>query len=86
MKPQMTKTLDYYLSLSYTIETVYDDGAWVVWIKELEGCITQADAWEEVLPMIEEAKKLWLELAVERGRPIPEPSYHHAKQSSPVTF
>ena len=71
----MTKTLEYYLSLPYTIEVIPDpeDGGWVVQIKELEGCLTQADTWEEVLPMIEEAKMLWLEVALEHGHPIPEP-------------
>lgn len=33
----MTKTLDYYLSLPYTIEIIPDDGAWFVQIKELLG-------------------------------------------------
>jgi len=69
----MVRTLNEYLTLPYTIEVVHDDGAWVVWIKELEGCITQADTWQDVLPMIEDAKRLWIELAIERGRTIPEP-------------
>jgi predicted RNase H-like HicB family nuclease len=28
---------------------------------------------EDILPAIEDAKRLWLELALERVRPIPEP-------------
>jgi predicted RNase H-like HicB family nuclease len=35
--------------------------------------MTEVDEWDEVLPAIEEAKHLWIELALERGRPIPEP-------------
>lgn len=72
---RMNKTLDYYLSLPYTIEIIPDqeDGGWVVKIKELLGCITQADEWDEILPMIEDAKKLWLESALEDGVLIPEP-------------
>ncbi|MBN1963847.1 MAG: type II toxin-antitoxin system HicB family antitoxin [Anaerolineae bacterium] len=66
-------TLDYYLSLPYTIEVIPDDGAWFVQIKELPGCMTEADTWEEIPVAIAEAKHLWLELALERGRPIPEP-------------
>ena len=69
----MNKTLDYYLSLPYTIEVTPDDGAWFAQVKELPGCMTEVDTWEEILPAIEEAKYLWLELAFERGRPIPEP-------------
>ncbi|MDX1995244.1 MAG: type II toxin-antitoxin system HicB family antitoxin [bacterium] len=71
----MTKTLEYYLALPYTLEVIPDveDGGWVIKIKELPGCMTQADQWDEVLPMIEEAKRLWLEVALERGHTIPEP-------------
>ena len=65
--------LGHYLSLPYTIEVILDDGAWFVRVKELSGCMTEVDSWEEILPAIEEAKFLWLELALERGRPIPEP-------------
>lgn len=69
------KTLDYYLALPYTIEVVPDmeEGGWVMRVKELPGCLSQADRWEDVLPMIEEAKRLWLEVALEHGHTIPEP-------------
>ena len=50
-----------------------EDGGWVIKVKELPGCITQADEWDDVLPMIEEAKQLWLEVALEYGHTIPEP-------------
>jgi len=69
-----TKTLDYYLSLPYTLEIIPDDGAWFVQIKELKGCMTEVDEWEEILPMIEDAKRLWIEAALERGHAIPEPA------------
>ena len=69
------KTIAYYLSLPYTYEVIPDreEGGWFVKVKELPGCMTQAEAWEEVLPMIEEAKQLWLETALEYGHAIPEP-------------
>ncbi len=73
-----TKTLEYYLSLPYTIEIIPDEGAWFVQIKELLGCMTEVDTWEEILSAIEEAKRLWVELALERGRPIPEPQHARA--------
>ena len=69
----MSKPLEYYLGLPYTLEIIPDDGAWFVQIKELPGCMTEVDSWVEILPAIQEAKHLWLELALERGRPIPEP-------------
>jgi len=72
----MNKTIDYYLSLPYTLEIIPDaeQGGWFVKIKELKGCMTQADRWEDILPMIEEAKTLWLEVMLEAGEPIPEPT------------
>jgi predicted RNase H-like HicB family nuclease len=62
-----------YLSLPYTIEVIPDDGAWLARIKELPGCMTEVDAWEELLPAIEEALRLWIEVSLEHGDPIPEP-------------
>ena len=69
-------TLDYYLSLPYTIEIIPDkeDGGFVIKIKELRGCITQADTWDEVMPMIQDTMRLWLETAIEHGDDIPEPA------------
>ena len=71
----MTKALAYYLSLPYTIEIIPDveEGGYVACIKELPGCLTQADTWEELIRMIDEAKEGWLEVALEYGHPIPEP-------------
>jgi antitoxin HicB len=69
------KTLEYYLSLPYTIElTPDDDGYWFVQIPLLKGCISQGESREEALMMIDEAKQLWLETALEFGMPIPEPA------------
>jgi antitoxin HicB len=69
----MTKALQDYMTLPYIIEIIPDDGAWFVQIKELKGCMTQVDTWDDILPAIEDAKQLWLEVALERGREIPEP-------------
>ncbi len=69
----MIKTLNDYMAMPYTIEVIPDEGAWFVQIKELPGCMTEVDEWDEILPAIEDAKRLWLELALERGRPIPKP-------------
>ena len=69
----LTKSLDDYAALPYTIESVPDDGVWFVRIKELPGCATEVDTWEDILPAIEDAKNSWLEAALERGRAIPVP-------------
>ncbi len=71
----MNKTLEYYQSLPYTIElTLDDDGMWFAAIPLLKGCMTQGDSREDALIMLDEAKALWLETALEEGIPIPEPT------------
>lgn len=71
MKP---KTLEYYLSLPYTIMLIPDeDGVWFASIPLLKGCMTQGDSREDALIMLDEAKELWLETALESGVLIPEP-------------
>jgi antitoxin HicB len=67
------KDLAYYLALPYRMEIIPDNGAWFVSLKELKGCMTEVDEWEQILPAITEAKTLWLEVALETGMAIPEP-------------
>jgi antitoxin HicB len=73
---KMNKMIDDYMALPYTLEIIPDteQGGWFIKVKELRGCMTQADTWDEVLPMVEEAKRLWLEVALEYGDVIPEPA------------
>ena len=49
------------------------DGGYVAEVPELPGCVTQGETWQEVIEMIEDAKRLWLETALKRGKSIPEP-------------
>ncbi len=69
------KDLNYYMSLPYRFEVVPDkeDGGWVAHYPDLPGCITQADSWEELLSMLEDAKKSWLTAAIKDGIEIVEP-------------
>lgn len=70
----MNKDLEYYLSLPYPIELIPDeDGFWFAQIPLLSGCMTQGASREEALEMLDEAKILWLETALDRSIPIPEP-------------
>jgi antitoxin HicB len=70
----MNKTLDYYLSLPYPIELIPDeDGFWFAQIPLLEGCMTQGETREAALAMLDEAKELWLETALDENIAIPEP-------------
>ena len=65
---------DYYNSLSYKIVLERSpEGGYVAYLPELPGCITQGDTVEEALTMLEDAKKGWLELAIQEDWEIPEP-------------
>lgn len=71
------RTIEEYLSLPYTIEVQKDttDGytAYVARVVELPGCMTQAETFEELGEMIQDAMRAWIEVALEEGIPVPEP-------------
>ena len=68
------QSLDHYLSLPYTIEIVREDETtWFARVVELPGCMTEGDSPEDAVAMIRDAMAGWLELALEDGKPIPEP-------------
>jgi antitoxin HicB len=70
----MTKTPEDYLSLPYEIEVKRnEDGTYFARVKELPGCMTEADTFAEVEEMIRDAMAAWIEVALEEGIPIPEP-------------
>lgn len=67
------ETLDHYRGLPYTVEVRHDEDGWFARVIELPGCMTWADTFEELGPMIEDAKLGWIEDALENGDPVPEP-------------
>jgi len=66
-----------YLKLPYTIEVTRDESegytGWFAKVGELPGCMTQADTFDELGEMIEDAKRAWIESALEDGEEIPLP-------------
>ena len=71
----MKKTIDYYLSLPYRLEIVPDaeDSGYGARFPELPGCVTCAETIEDVVKNAEDAKRIWLETAIEDGTDIFEP-------------
>ncbi|GMB02272.1 type II toxin-antitoxin system HicB family antitoxin [Pelosinus sp. IPA-1] len=71
----MNKTFEYYMSLPYTV-MIYSspEGGFVSEIKELPGCLSQGETKEESLKMIEDAKRAWIDIALQDGDEIPEPT------------
>ena len=67
--------LNDYLKLSYRMEIVEDreEGGYVVSFPELKGCISTGDTIIEAIESAKDAKKAWLEAAIEDNYPIPLP-------------
>lgn len=72
----MRKTLDEYMAMAYRMEIVEDkyEGGFVVSYPELPGCLTCADTLGVAIANAIEAKRLWLEAALEDGIEIQEPN------------
>ena len=69
------KPLDYYLGREYPFQVIAsEDGGYVIRFPDLPGCITQAETPEEIGPMAEDARRVWIESAYADGEPIPEPT------------
>jgi predicted RNase H-like HicB family nuclease len=65
---------DYHINVFYSEE----DGAYVADIPDLESCSAFGSSAEEALAEVEQAKRAWLAVAREAGRPIPKPRYRPA--------
>lgn len=71
----MEKTVDYYMNLPYKIEIYpdYEEGGYTAAIPELPGCLTCSETLAEVCESIIDAKRTWIEAALEEHIPISEP-------------
>ena len=69
------RTLDEYMKLPYRMEIVPDpyEGGFVISFPDLPGCLTTGETIEEALKNAEDAKRTWLEAAIEDGTAIREP-------------
>ena len=71
----MMKTLNDYMAMSYRMEIVEDseEGGFVVSYPDLPGCLTCGNTIESAVANAIDAKKAWLETAIEEGIQIQEP-------------
>ena len=69
------KTFEEYLALPYKMELVpdMDEGGFVVSFPDLPGCLSSGETMEQAITNAEDAKKAWLEAALEDGIVINEP-------------
>ena len=83
----MLKDLNYYMNLPYSMIIEHDpSGGFIAYIPELEGCITQAESKEEIIGMLEDAKRNWLETSLEEGFYIPEPAVEDNNEAFKLTL
>ena len=70
------ETIEYYLRLPYRLEIITDpdEGGYVACYPELPGCITTGETLESAAENAADAKKAWLEAALEDGTAIPDPA------------
>lgn len=77
------KPVEYYLGLPYTIELVNDTSdadnpVWFAAVRELRGCMTEADSFDEAVRQIRDAMHVWITDALESGDEVPEPRSEEA--------
>ena len=48
-----------------------EGGGWVISVPTLPGCISYGDTIDQALEMVQEAVELWIDVAREKGMPIP---------------
>lgn len=69
------KTVEDYLKLTYRMEIIpVGEGGYVVSFPELPGCITIGDSIEDAIENAQDAKRVWLEAAIEDNIEIYEPA------------
>ncbi len=70
------KTIEDYLKLPYRLEIIPDieEGGYVVTYPELPGCISIGEDIQDAIENAQDAKRVWLEAAIEDGVEIYEPS------------
>ena len=69
------KTLNDYMKMNYRMEIIHDEdeGGYVISYPDLPGCITCAETIESAITNAQDAKKIWLEAAIDEGLEINEP-------------
>ena len=69
------KTLNDYMKMPYRMEIVedQDEGGYVISYPDLPGCITCGETIESAIANAADAKRVWIEAAIEEGIEIHEP-------------
>lgn len=67
-------------SVQYRYEVVIhwsaEDQAYVAMVPDLPGCMADGATYDEAVRNVQVVMREWIEVAVELGRSVPEPSVH----------
>lgn len=68
------KMIDKYMSIPYRMEIIPDveEGGYTVSFPDLPGCITCGETLAEAVKNADDARRTWIEAAIEEGIAIPE--------------
>ena len=77
------KTLSEYLALPYHMEIIedHDESGYVASFPELHGCLSCGETVSDAIANAMDAKRAWLEAALEKGVSIREPNGAKRSQS-----
>lgn len=69
------KTIEEYMALLYRMEIVPDtaEGGFVVSFPDLPGCLSSGETMVQALENAADAKRAWLDAALEEGLEVPKP-------------
>jgi antitoxin HicB len=69
------KSVEDYMSLSYPYELVLDQeqGGYFARHPDLPGCTAEGESPQEAVANLDESRRLWIEVRLEGGYPVPEP-------------
>ena len=62
------------MKLTYAVVIEQTPNNYGAYAPDVPGCISTADTWDEMVRMIREALTVHIELLIEDGDPLPEPS------------
>ena len=62
-------------NIAYTFIVVPDEGSYWIAFPDCDGCMTQAETLDEIVPMAEDALTLWLETRADLDLPLPDHRY-----------
>jgi antitoxin HicB len=72
-RSKLDRMLEEYMNLPYRMEVYWDEDCWAAEFPELPGLIAAHETWDGLRDSVEDAKRAWFSVALERNDPIQKP-------------